>query len=301
MKVLIIGGAGMLGHKLVQILQKRFAVWTTVRTDTARLANLEIYNPQRVTGNVDVENPGHIERAFAAAEPEVVINAVGIVKQLQTSKDVIKTLKINAIFPHQLAEISEKFGARLITVSTDCVFNGRKGNYREADVSDAEDLYGKSKNLGEIIADNCLTIRTSIIGRELQTSHSLVEWFLGNRGGKIKGFTEAIYSGFPTMVLADIIADVIENKRDLQGLYHISSEPISKFDLLCLLRKFYQVPIEIEPSADLKIDRSLDSTKFRRETNFAPLDWETMIEKMARDPTPYDKFRRKLSRTDDVD
>lgn len=287
----------MLGHKLVQILQKRFDVWTTVKTDLSGLAKLEIYNPKKVIGDVNVENVAHVERAFALAEPEIVINGVGIVKQLPTSKDVIKTLTINSIFPHQLAQLSKKFGARLITVSTDCVFNGRKGNYQEEDVCDAEDLYGKSKNLGEVSAADCLTIRTSIVGRELRTSHSLVEWFLGNRGRKIRGFTEAIYSGFPTIVLADIIADLIANNKDLQGLYHISSEPISKFDLLCLLKKFYQIPIEIEPSADLKIDRSLDSSKFRRETGFLPLDWETMVEKMARDPTPYDKFRHNRSRT----
>lgn len=291
----------MLGHKLVQVLQKRFDVRTTVRTNLKYLERLEIYNPQKVIGDVNVENFDRVERAFAITEPNVVINGIGIVKQLQTSKDVIKTLKINSIFPHQLAQLSKKFGARLITIGTDCVFSGRKGIYTEADISDAEDLYGKSKNLGEVSADNCLTIRTSIIGRELQTSHSLVEWFLSNRGGKIRGFTEAVYSGFPTVVLADIIADLIENHRDLQGLYHVSSEPLSKFDLLCLLRKFYKIPIEIEPSAELKIDRSLDSTKFRRETGFAPPDWETMIERLAGDPTPYDEFRHNLPQPSEID
>ncbi len=224
-------------------------------------------------------------------KPDVIINAVGIIKQLPTSKEVVETLKINSIFPHQLAQIAQASGARLITISTDCVFNGRKGNYTEKDISDAEDLYGRSKNLGEVSAPGCLTLRTSIIGRELQTSHSLVEWFLSNRGKKVKGYTEAIYSGFPTIILADIITDLIENHKNLQGLYHVSSETISKFDLLCLLKDFYKVPIEIEPYADFEIDRSLDSSKFRKETGFAPLGWEEMIEKMAQDPTPYDNFR----------
>ena len=281
----------MLGHKLFQVLKKRFSVRTTLRTNFADFENYGIFDSQRVIGAVEVENFDSVRKAFNVFEPDVIINAVGIIKQLPKSKEVIKTLKINSIFPHQLAQLAQAMGARLITISTDCVFNGRKGNYTEKDVSDAEDLYGKSKNLGEVFADGCLTLRTSIIGRELHTSHSLVEWFLSNRGGKVKGFTEAIYTGFPTIALADIISELIENHKNLQGLYHVSSQPISKFDLLCLLKEFYKVPIEIEPYADYKIDRSLDSSKFRKETGIAPLEWEKMIEKMAQDPTPYDKFR----------
>ncbi len=281
----------MLGHKLVQVLQKQFSVCATLRKNFVDYKTFGIFNPKEVFSTVNVEDFDSVQNVFAVYKPDVVINAVGIIKQLPTSKDVVKTLKINSIFPHQLALLSRDYNARLINVSTDCVFNGRKGNYKETDVSDAEDLYGKSKNLGEISEPNCLTLRTSIIGRELQTAHSLVEWFLSNRGGKVRGFTEAVFSGFPTIMLADIISDVIENHKSLEGLYHVSSKPINKYDLLCLLKKFYKVTIEIEPSADFKIDRSLDSSKFRAETGFAPLDWETMVERMARDSTPYDSFR----------
>lgn len=281
----------MLGHKLAQILQNRFDVRTTVRTDSKEFINLGIIESEKVFSNVEIENFVAVQKVFTAARPDVVINAAGIIKQLPSSKEVVKTLKINSIFPHQLAQLVQTSGARLITISTDCVFNGRKGNYTEEDISDAEDLYGKSKNLGEVSALNCLTLRTSIIGRELQTSHSLVEWFLSNRGEKVKGFTKAIYSGFPTIILADIISDLIENYKHLQGLYHVSSEPISKFDLLCLLKRFYKVPVEIEPFGDFEMDRSLDSTKFRKETGFVPLEWEKMIEIMAQDSTLYDNFR----------
>jgi dTDP-4-dehydrorhamnose reductase len=294
MKVLIFGGNGMLGHKLVQVLQRRFNVCATLRTKFSDYETFGIFNFEEVICDVDVENFDAVKKAFDISKPDVVINAAGIIKQLPTSKDVVKTLKINSIFPHQLAELSRESNARLITIGTDCVFNGRKGNYSETDISDAEDLYGKSKNLGEISAPNCLTLRTSIIGRELQTSHSLVEWFLSNPGGKVEGFTEAVFSGFPTIVFADIISDMIENHKNLNGLYHVSSEPINKYDLLCLLKKFYKVPIEIEPTADFRIDRSLNSTKFRADTGFTPPDWEIMVERMAQDPTPYDSFRNCL-------
>ncbi len=281
----------MLGHKLIQILQTKFSVTTTLRRNSADFNDFKIFNSEKIFSNVDVENFDVIQNILKACQPDVIINAVGIIKQIPTSKEVIKTLKINSIFPHQLSQLSQASGARLITISTDCVFNGRKGSYTEEDISDAEDLYGKSKNLGEVSASGCLTLRTSIIGRELQTSHSLVEWFLSNRGGAVNGFTNAIYTGFPTIVVAEIILDLIENHKNLQGLYHVSSKPINKFNLLCLLKNFYKVPIEIRPFADFKIDRSLDSTKFRNETGFVPLDWEEMIEKMVRDPTPYNTFR----------
>lgn len=281
----------MLGHKLVQVLQPKFDVWTTLRNNSADYSTLGIFNSKKIINNVEVGNFETIRQAFEKVEPDVVINAVGVIKQLPTSSDVVKTLQINSIFPHLLAQLLQTSGARLITISTDCVFNGRRGNYAEEDIANAEDLYGKSKNLGEVSAPNCLTLRTSIIGRELQTSHSLVEWFLSNRGGKVRGFTEAVYSGFPTVVLAEIISNLIENYKNLQGLYHVSSEPISKFDLLKLLKKFYKAPVEIEPYADFKIDRSLDSTKFRKETDFAPPGWEQMVDIMAGDNTPYDNFR----------
>lgn len=280
----------MLGHKLVQRWRDKFEVWTTIKGKTEDLEKYGFFDKERVFGSVDVENYETVKNIIEKLEPEVVFNAVGIIKQLPTSKNVIKTLNINSIFPHRLAETIEKAGARLINISTDCVFNGQKGNYTEEDISNAEDVYGKSKNLGEVTEGNCLTLRTSIIGRELKTAHSLVEWFLGNRGEKVKGYVNAVYSGFPTIVLADIIADLIENHHNLKGLYHVSAEPINKFDLLKLIREAYNVKIEIEPFEDFRIDRSLDSSKFRKATRFQPESWREMIRKMADDPTPYDEW-----------
>lgn len=288
----MVGASGMLGHKLIQAWNERFEVWTTFKGNFTDYENYGIFDKKRTLELIDAEKFETVEKALFEICPQVVFNAVGIIKQLPTSKNVIKTLTINSIFPHRLAESAEKINARLINISTDCVFDGEKGNYTEKDISNATDVYGKSKNLGEVTGKNCLTLRTSIIGRELQTSHSLVEWFLSHRGKKVKGFVNAIYSGFPTIVLADIIADLIENHQNLSGLYHVSAEPINKFELLELINEAYQADIEIEPFADFKIDRSLDSTKFRKETGFNPLSWREMIKIMADDPTPYDKWRK---------
>lgn len=279
----------MLGHKLVQILRHKFDLWTTLRSNFKEYADTGIYDGETTVENVDVENFSTIEKVVIELQPDVIVNAVGIIKQLPSAKNVIKTLRVNSIFPHQMAEISSQRGIRLITISTDCVFNGKKGRYLESDISDAEDLYGKSKYLGEVSTENCLTIRTSIIGRELNTAHSLIEWFLSNEGKSIKGYTKAIYTGLPTLILAEIIGNIIENHPRLQGLYHISSEPISKNDLLKLVKDAYRVNVEIEPCGDFEIDRSLDSAKFRKITGFEPLTWREMIDKMAADNAPYQK------------
>lgn len=293
MKILVLGGTGMLGHKLVQEWSGRFEVWAAIRGQFADYEKYGIFERDRTIEGIDAMDFATIEAAIKKVKPDVVVNAIGIIKQLPSAKNTVLTLTVNSILPHKLAELAESKNFRLISVSTDCIFDGKKGNYADDDPSDAEDLYGKSKYLGEVAGRNCLTIRTSIIGRELESAHSLVEWFLSNRGAKIKGFTKAIYSGFPTIVLADIIADVLENHAALEGVYQVSSEPINKFDLTNLFNKYYDARIEIEADSDFQIDRSLNSDRFRSLTGFKPDTWEKMVEKMAADPTPYDEWRNR--------
>lgn len=277
----------MLGHKLVQKLSEYFDVWTTIRSNAESYGKFKFFYDKRTFENVSVENVGEIEKIIGEIKPDAVINAVGIIKQAPSSQDVVQTLTVNSIFPHRLAEITKKYNSRLINFSTDCVFIGKKGNYNEKDTPDAIDLYGKSKNFGEVVAANCLTLRTSIIGRELGTSHSLVEWLLRNRGGKVKGYVNAVFSGFPTVVMSEIIRNLLTNHKNLEGLYHLSSNPINKFDLLNLVKREYKINVEIEPDEDFCIDRSLDSTAFKEATGFESQSWEKMIQIMVTDTTPY--------------
>ncbi len=288
------GGSGMLGHKLVQSWSSRFDVWTTLRSGFSGYERFGIYDENKTLTNVRIDDFDSVVDAFAHSTPNVVVNCIGVIKQLKTAKDPIPTLTTNAVFPHRLANLCRATGVRLITLSTDCVFSGRKGNYSEQDTPDAEDLYGRSKNMGEVAGDNCLTIRTSIIGRELESAHSLIEWFLSNSGGSVRGFRRAIYSGFPTIVLANILADLIENHPAMSGVWHVSSEPINKYELLLLARRAYNLDIEIEPDDDFQIDRSLDSSRFRGETGFSPPSWEVMINRMAADETPYNEWRKQF-------
>lgn len=282
----------MLGHKLIQALREHTEVWSTLRGSFAEVATLELFEKQRCVVGLNVDNVAGIRKAIEISRPDVVINAIGIVKQIASSKDTISTLTVNSIFPHRLNELASEFGFRLFCISTDCVFNGRRGDYSETDVPNATDLYGKSKNLGEVLSDHCLTLRTSIIGRELQTSHSLVEWFLSNKGKSVKGFSNAIYSGFPTIVLADIIRSLIFDYPELSGLFHVSSDSIDKYELLKLLNAAYGTNVQIERDEDFEVNRSLDSTMFRNTTGFVPASWESMIEQMANDPTPYEIWRK---------
>jgi dTDP-4-dehydrorhamnose reductase len=200
-------------------------------------------------------------------------------------------LTINSLLPHRLAHLCQAANARLIQISTDCVFSGRKGMYVEADEADATDLYGRTKYLGEVKGDGCITIRTSMIGWELGTHYGLIEWFMSRCGATVNGYTNAIFSGFTTLALSEILVDVISDHPTLSGLYHVSSEPISKYDLLLRLKHAYHLDVEVEPHPDFHADRSLDSTRFRKASGFIPSTWDQMIEALVADPTPYDQWR----------
>lgn len=292
MKTLILGGNGMLGHKVYQVLRQTTTPVVTVRGARGALYQFPgLFEPDHVRDRVDLHSWDTIRETVTQVAPDVVINCVGIVKQLPAAHDPIASIEVNALLPHRLAAVCAEQGARLIHVSTDCVFSGRRGMYTEEDVPDPVDLYGRSKLLGEVAAAGCLTLRTSIIGRELSSSNGLVEWFLSAPGPAVRGYANAIFSGVPTLTLARAIANVIHRQPNLSGLYQVSAAPINKFDLLHLLREAYERPVEITPYPDVRLDRSLDSTRFREATGFDPAPWPALIAEMAADPTPYTQWR----------
>lgn len=291
MRLLILGGGGMLGHKVWQLGRERFATMATLRGGAAAAAHYGFPASEVIPG-VDAFDFDSVVRAIDKAKPDVVVNCIGIIKQLPTAQDPIVSIGINSLFPHRLHALGRTAGARVIHISTDCVFSGRKGNYAEADQSDAEDLYGRSKFLGETAGEGALTLRTSIIGRELSGASGLVEWFLGNRGKTVNGYTRAVFSGLTTNRLSEVIFDVMENHPGLSGLYQVSVDPINKYDLLRLLNDAYDAKAEIRPDDSVVIDRSLDSSRFRAATGFAPPSWPELVAAMAADPTPYDQWRK---------
>lgn len=291
MRVLILGGTGMLGHKLFQTLEEPVEVFATVRGNPIELARYSFFCPDRIIGGIDVTQEDRVRYAMDAVKPNAVINCVGLIKQHPGAKAPEACITINALLPHRLAAISADYGARFVHVSTDCVFKGDRGKYTEDDLTDADDLYGRTKALGETAATNAITLRTSIIGRELQGSYGLVEWFLSQRDQAVKGFTHAVFSGFTTLELSRVIQKVLLDHPELSGLYQVSSDPIDKDSLLRLIRDAYGFATSIEPNGDLRIDRSLDSTRFRKATGHTPPAWPQMIRDMCADPSPYDSWR----------
>lgn len=281
-KVLILGGTGMLGNVMVRFLaaEPELALTATVRAADAR----SLFSPDVrdcLVDWVDVEEPGSLARLVADQAPDVVINCIGVVKQLAESDDVLTAVPINTLMPHRLAALCKAAGARLIHISTDCVFSGKQGNYRESDQPDARDLYGVSKWLGEVAAPHAITLRTSIVGHELCSNKGLLQWFLSQKGA-VKGYRRAIFSGFPTLELARIVRHHVLPRPDLHGLYHLSAEPIAKFDLLKLFAMVYERDIEIVPDDALVIDRSLNSDRFRAATGYRSPSWPELVAEMRR-------------------
>ena len=282
----------MLGHKLIQRLAARgLSVFGTMRSSSSpdtSAARVALGAAQRILYDVDVLQDGPLRAAIETASPDVVVNAVGVIKQIDLAKDPVTSISTNALLPHRAAAFCRERGARLIQFSTDCVFAGRRGPYAENAPTDAEDLYGRSKLLGEVSGPGCLTIRSSIVGRELRGRSSLVEWFLSQRGGHATGFTGALYTGLTTSVMSDLVGKLVVEHPELDGVWHVASEPISKYELLQFVNTHYKLGIALGRDDKFFCDRRLDGGAFRKRTGFNAPSWDTMIAEMRADPTPYD-------------
>jgi dTDP-4-dehydrorhamnose reductase len=270
----------MLGHSMIRILANYgdYELFGTTRSRDAERSFPGSISSRLMT-NLDLEKCDALEDVFRRVRPNVVVNCVGLVKQVSEARDPLRVIPVNALLPHRLARLCEVTGARLIHISTDCVFSGEKGGYQETDPPDPRDLYGMSKYLGEVCDANSITLRTSIIGHGLNGSDGLLDWFLAQEG-QCRGFRRAVFSGVPTVVLAQIVGDVVIPGTDLHGLYHVAADPIAKFDLLKLVSHIYGKSIEIIPDDTLIIDRSLNAARFRAATNYDVPEWPELIRVM---------------------
>lgn len=270
----------MLGNTVFRFFSAdhRYVTFGTLRSPSKK----RYFAPHEHVGlvsNVDVAVDGDLVAVFADTEPDIVVNCVGVIKQLDASRNHLTSLSINAALPHRLVQFCRMVGARLVHVSTDCVFSGSKGNYLETDFPDANDLYGRTKLLGEVDYPNAVTLRTSIIGHELDSAKSLVDWFL-SQNGQVKGYKNAIFSGLPAVEIARVISEFVIPNNELSGLFHVSADPIDKFELLSLIARIYNNDVEIIPDLSVVVNRSLNSERFRNETGFKPDAWPQLISKM---------------------
>lgn len=279
-RILILGAGGMLGNSMFRVLsaENLFEVFGSVRSGGAINFFAEEFRPMILSG-IDVDSQDSLVSVFGRVRPDLVINCVGLVKQLAEANDPLVAVPINSLLPHRLAALCQVAGARLVHISTDCVFSGAKGGYLESDFPDAYDLYGRTKLLGEVDYPHAITLRTSIIGHELSGARSLLSWFLAQEG-QVKGFTKAIFSGLPTNELARVVRDFVIPNPELRGLYHVAAQPIDKYSLLKLVAEVYGKSIDIVPDDQLTIDRSLNADRFRLATGYVAPEWPELIKQM---------------------
>jgi dTDP-4-dehydrorhamnose reductase len=282
-KILILGGDGMLGHQLLGAWGDRHDVRVTLRQPSATYERFGLFTTANSIAGIDATDTARVDAVVGQWRPEAVINCVGIVKQRSEAKAAIPSIEINALLPHRLLSVCETHGARLVHISTDCVFSGRTGNYRESDTPDPVDLYGRSKLLGEVDEAPGLTLRTSIIGIELSRFTGLIEWFLAQRG-IIHGFRRAIYTGLTTRELGRVIEHALVHHPRLCGVWQVASAPITKYDLLGqLAQRLDRHDIEIVADDEFMCDRSLRGDAFAAQTGYVAPSWDLMIEELARD------------------
>lgn len=280
MKVLVIGASGMIGSTVLRVLSEKndWEVFGSVRDGSLkRFFSATI--GERLIAGVDVEHQDSLIRVLDQTRPDVVVNCAGLTKHKPEADDPLVSIPINTLMPHRLAGLCKLVGARLIHVSTDCVFSGKKGGYVEDDFADAHDVYGKSKALGEVHYPQTITLRTSTIGHELQSKYGLLDWFLLQEG-RCKGYTRAVFSGLPTVVFAQVVRDVVIPHKELSGLYHVAARPIAKFNLLKMIADVYGKTIDIVPDDKLTIDRSLDAGRFQSATGYIAPEWPELIKLM---------------------
>ena len=282
MKILVLGGAGMLGHQIVKRLAGDFTVFSSVRGTRERYDAAGIALPESTFYGVDALREDHVKDVLRACAPDAVINCVGLVKQRQEAADPIPSIEINALLPHRLYALCRDAGARFLHFSTDCVFSGRTGMYPDNAHHDADDVYGRTKSLGEVGGPGALTLRTSMIGPEMENHLGLVEWFLAQRGS-VRGFTHVVFSGLTTLAMCRVIATLLTRHPGAQGVYNLAVDPISKHDLLCMLRDGLRLPIDIIPEDRPECDRSLDASRFCRDFGWTPPPWPEMIDELARE------------------
>ncbi|MFM9107035.1 MAG: dTDP-4-dehydrorhamnose reductase family protein [Chloroflexota bacterium] len=291
MRVMILGAGGMLGHRLWLSLKDGHDAIAVLRQDPFSRPWGALFDPDRTVSGADLRDDAALDDLFRRVRPEAVVNAAGLIKQRPDGQDPLAAIAVNAALPHRLAARCRASGARLIHVSTDCVFSGRRGGSTEDDLPDPPDVYGRSKALGEVAGPGMLTLRTSIVGRELEGGHGLLEWLLSRRGGRVQGYRRSRFSGLTTLELAATIRALLESRPDLDGLWHVAGDPVDKLALLEMIREAFAAPVEIDPADGPAIDRSLDDARFRAETGIPKPGWPAMLARAAADPVPYDAIR----------
>ena len=297
MKILILGADGMLGHKLFQLLGMDYPeTFGTIsgKSSIYPYSGISFFHTDKVIPEVNMLDFGQIEHIINQLNPDYIINCLRVATHGDETAPPLQTITVNSLLPHQLAEVAKKNGARMIHFSSDCVFNGKQGMYTEEDPPNATHIYGQTRLLGEVFADNVLVLRGSVIGRELIQHSSLLDWFLRQQGSEINGFTHAIYSGLSSVETVRVVQMIISIKPSLTGLYHIASKPINKYNLLKLAQKNFGIKVTIHKQNKYFVNRSLAAEKIKYALGYVAPSWSSMMKELAEENEQYNKWGIKL-------
>jgi dTDP-4-dehydrorhamnose reductase len=281
MKILILGGDGMIGHKMAQVLSvqnHKIVISIREKKDLTLKSN-----PLKTKVFFNDFLKGSILDFLDKVNPDVIVNAIGVTIRRGAAENIADTIYLNSFFPHQLANWSEIHNKRLIHFSTDCVFSGSEGSYLEDTTPDALDYYGKTKGLGEVNSKSSLTIRSSMIGPELFNKTELFEWIINNKEKEINGFSRVMYSGVTTVYMAKLVADLIDNHKNLIGIYNVASKPISKFELLHLINDNFDLGLIINDDKTVISNKTLNASKIEKETGLQQPSWDELIFELKKD------------------
>lgn len=282
MKILVLGAGGMIGHKMYQVLSMEYPeTYACFKRGFDEYKELGLFNQSYVIDDIDVYEFGKLEKMLNQLRPNVILNCVGITLRKKEIQNLEYCLEVNSLMPHRLKCWSAQNNAYLVHFSTDCVFDGAIGEYTENSPPSAKDNYGKTKYLGEVLGPRCLTLRGSMIGRELYGKTELLEWALAQRGKTIKGYANALYSGVTTSIMAELVTRILKLPSRLEGVYQVSSEPISKLDLLRKINHVFDLKMQIDEDCSYVSKKDLNSSKIRREIGFVCPSWDEMINQLA--------------------
>lgn len=269
MKILILGGNGLLGNALLNILSKNYEVIATTRNKLYKDIKNFIYVD-------DLTRLDFLDKLIIDVDPDIIINALSV--RDVGNKKLYQLKLIFTVIPHHISSFCRRLNKRFIQISTDGVFSGKTGNYKEEDIPDPIDSYGICKFLGEPNQKNTTVIRTSMIGHSFNNDYGLLDWFI--KQNECTLYKNAVFSGLPVYEIARIISQYFIENKNLDGIYHLASEPISKLNLLTLVNNVYNLNIIIHEDDSFYMDRSLDSSKFQNKTGYRVLSWDDMITQM---------------------
>lgn len=291
MRIAVLGAGGMLGHKVYEVLRAEYPdTFAVFRKCPAHYSRLPLFDHQHMRGAFDARQFSKFDGYLRSLQPDLVINCIGLTTRKLGEQRESDILVVNSVLPHKLKEWCEANGASLIHFSTDCVFSGKSGPYSQSDLRDAKDLYGQSKALGEVEGVKCLTIRSSIIGLEIEGKTELLEWFLSQKGREVRGFSRVMYSGVTTLTMAQTVLKLLQANTPLSGIQQLASQPISKFDLLSLANEIFGNRCSIRSVETPESNKVLIPSDYFNKNDVHTPSWRQQLQAVADEVVKYERW-----------